>query len=84
MMLSQGAYRLAGLDESLCLATIPDFNSLIAASQRNRTPVFALTPEQLDQTGVVLEQTVKSRDQFDKIFSGLADEVLALTPNAPN
>lgn len=84
MMLSSDAYNAAGLDESLCLAIIPDFNSLIAASQRKRTPVFALTPDQIGRTGVVLERTVKSRNQFDGIFSDLADKVLALTPNAPN
>jgi cellulose biosynthesis protein BcsQ len=84
MMLPPDAYGAAGADESLCLATIPDFNSLIAASQQERTPVFALTPEQIGRTGVVLEQTIKSRNQFDELFSGLADKILALTGNAPN
>lgn len=82
MIFSRDAYKKAGVDASLCLATIPDFNSLIAASQDARTPIFALTPEQIGQTGVVLEQTVNSQRQFDELFSGLADEVLTLTGNA--
>ena len=64
--------------EALCLAKIPDFNSLIAKSQEHQTPVYALTPEQLEQTGVVLEGTERSRDNFREIFSDLADKVVAL------
>ena len=62
-----------------CLATIPDFNSLIAKSQENQTPVFALTDEQIKQSGVVLEQTIRQRDSFHDIFSKLANNVIHLT-----
>ena len=62
-----------------CLATIPDFNSLIAKSQENQTPVFALTEEQIKQSGVVLEQTISQRDSFHAIFSNLANNVIHLT-----
>ena len=62
-----------------CLATIPDFNSLIAKSQENQTPIFALTEEQIKQSGVVLEQTIRQRDSFHDIFSKLANNVIHLT-----
>lgn len=65
-----------------CLATISDFNSLIALSQENHTPVFALTASQIGHTGVVLNQTEKARDQFLAVFSDLADKVIGLTDNA--
>jgi len=82
MMLPDQAYKEQGLGNGFCLATIPDFNTLITRSQATQTPVFALTPEQIGQTGVVLERTMKSRDNFQAIFSKLADDVIGLTSYA--
>ena len=78
MMLSSNCYAQQQV-ENYCLASVPDFNSLIAKSQETRTPVFALTPEQIGQSGSVLASTVQSRDSFAEIFSGLADKVIGLT-----
>lgn len=79
MVLSRREYATAQIGSSLCLAQIADFNSLIAKSQEVQTPVFALTKQQFGQTGVVLEQSIKTRSEFKKIFSMLASEVIALT-----
>ncbi len=68
--------------ENYCLASVPDFNSLIAKSQEIRTPVFALAEEQIGQTGSVLGNTVESRDRFKQIFSDFADKVIGLTGHA--
>ena len=65
-----------------CLSQIPDFNSLIARSQKHQTPIFALTSEQIGQTGVVLERTEHSRDNFRDLFSDLADKTIALASHA--
>ena len=62
-----------------CVASISDFNSLIAVSQKNQTPVFALTDEQIGQTGTVLDATKASRRSFEETFSDLADKVIQLT-----
>lgn len=78
MLLPEEAYKKAGLDVNFCLATIADFNTLIAKSQETRTPIFALTPEQLGQAGVVLENTVKARDAFANVFRELATKIIAL------
>jgi hypothetical protein len=83
MLLPTDAYKAAGLSDDYCLSTIPDFNSLIAMSQENRTPVFALSPEQIKQQGVVLEQTIKSRDQFEQTFSDLANKVTSIASYGP-
>ena len=64
--------------QDYCLATIPDFNSLIAKSQENNTPVFALTQGQLNQTGVVLENSKKAREKFKNMFVKLSDKVIKL------
>ena len=81
MTLPQTVYGEHGVD-GFCLARIPDFNSLIAKSQEHQTPVYALTPTQIGQGGSVLETTLASRDNFRKIFSDLADEVMSLMDHA--
>jgi chromosome partitioning protein len=61
------------------LVNIPDFNSLIAQSQKHNVPVFALTDEQIEQSGNVLKTMRDNRDNFDKIFKQLANTVINLT-----
>jgi cellulose biosynthesis protein BcsQ len=65
--------------ESYCLAQIPDFNTLIAASQTNQTPVFALTDDMLGHSGVVLEIDQQKRAEFEVLFRELATRVVSLT-----
>ena len=77
MTLARETYDEVGM-VNLCLAKISDFNSLIAKSQEHQTPVFALTAEQIGQTGNVLETTEASRDRFRQTYSDLADKVIAL------
>ncbi|MBI1929442.1 AAA family ATPase [Candidatus Poribacteria bacterium] len=81
MMLPDKAYEDQGIGVGFCLATVPDFNTLIAKSQEAQTPVFALTPKQIGYTGPVLDNTIKSRDNFKQIFSELADKIIGLTSN---
>ena len=57
MTLPEYFYRQQNI-EDYCLVTIPDFNSLIAKSQDHNTPVYALTPEQLEQGGSVLDTSL--------------------------
>ncbi len=77
MTLPRSAYEKYGL-KGICLATISDFNSLIAKSQEHQTPVYALTAEQIGQSGNVLENTEVSRNNFKEVFSDLADKVISL------
>ena len=81
MMLHSDSYANQQVDK-YCLATIPDFNSLIAKSQEARVPVFSLSSEQIGQGGAILDRTIESRDRFKEIFSELADKVIALTGHA--
>ena len=62
-----------------CLASIPDFNSLIAKSQDAKTPVFALTDQQIGQAGIVLERTKRSQSKFREIYKDFATKLLSLT-----
>ncbi|MBQ7585682.1 MAG: AAA family ATPase, partial [Desulfovibrionaceae bacterium] len=64
------------------LSYIPDFNYLIAISQRLSKPVFDLTDEEIDQEGKVFGYAAKTmhenRNNFFKIFESLADRVIRL------
>ncbi|WOD40630.1 ParA family protein [Nodosilinea sp. E11] len=62
------------------LANIADFNSLMAQSQKHNVPIFALSKEQIEQQGIILESMIESRDNFLKIISDFAKSVIALTP----
>jgi len=61
------------------LANISDFNSLIAQSQRHNKPVFALSDDEIDQAGTILETMKRSRDSFRETFENLARSVAELT-----
>lgn len=64
------------------LSYIPDFNSLIAISQRLSKPVFDLTDEEIDQEGKVFGYAAKTmhenRNNFFNIIESLADRVIRL------
>lgn len=68
---------------SFDLAHVPDFNSLIAISQQLSKPIFALSDSDIKTTGKVFghaEATMlASRNNFDAVFSGLAERIVALT-----
>jgi len=82
MMLPKERYWEANIAQDYCLASISDFNSLIAKSQEHQVPIFSLTDEQIKLTGPLLELTKKSKDMFERIFSKLADLVVGMTSDA--
>ncbi len=79
MLLPQQSYTELGISDNFTLTKISNFNSLIASSQEHRTPIYALTPEQLKQKGIVLDQNQHKQEHFRQVFSDLADKVLSLT-----
>jgi cellulose biosynthesis protein BcsQ len=83
MMLPKHVYKEQGIGDSLSLASISNFNSLIALSQEHRTPVYELTAQQLGQTGIVLEKNQQKQKEFRQTFSDLADKVIALSSEIP-
>jgi cellulose biosynthesis protein BcsQ len=79
MLLPDAKYTQCGVGVDATLAVVSDFNSLIAASHEHQTPVFALSPEQINHVGVVLEGAEASRDNFAAAFEEMADRVRCLT-----
>ena len=82
MILPDQVYGEESAEAEFCLATIPNFNTLIAKSQEHQTPVFALTPEQIGRPARARETTLESRDHFKQIFSDFADKIIRLTTHA--
>jgi hypothetical protein len=60
-------------DTAYNLINIADFNSLIAQSQKHNKPIFALSDEEIEQVGIILETMKTSRDQFKESFDVLAN-----------
>ena len=82
MLLPDENYTNANITLGEPVIQMSDFNSLIALSQKHKAPVFSLTDEQLEATGVVLTRTKKSMNQFQKLYSEGADKIIQLTENA--
>lgn len=79
LLLPRSAYRRAGLEGSLRLASIPDFNTLIANSQQVRKPVFTLTQEDVRRRGFVWDTQRTNIESFNQIFTQLVERIEGLT-----
>ncbi len=83
MMLPIQSYEDREIPNTFSLAKISNFNSLIALSQEHRTPVYELNPQQLGQTGIVLDNNQNKQREFRQTFSDLADKIIALSSEIP-
>ena len=79
LLLETELYEEAGLEGSLRLASIADFNTLIANSQQVQKPVFALTQEDVRRRGFVWATQKKNIDNFREVFETLAERVELMT-----
>jgi cellulose biosynthesis protein BcsQ len=78
LLLPDSAYADAGVTSDFVLGKIPEFNSLLPKSQEHRVPVFELTPEQLQQQGVVLDGSLRKIESLGRIFTDVAEKIVAL------
>ena len=80
LMLPDEAYSAAGLESAYRLASISDFNALIANSQQSRKPVFTLTQQDVSgRGGAVWDTTAVNIEKFRTTFDELARRVEYLT-----
>ncbi|MFE0371509.1 ParA family protein [Streptomyces tendae] len=79
LMLDESLYSGAGEEPPYRLASIPDFNTLIANSQQSRKPVFELTKQDVGRGGSVWELTAVNIQKFRDTFDSLASRVESLT-----
>lgn len=79
LLLDDAHYSAAKMEGSRRLASIPDFNTLIANSQQVKKPVFSLTQADVKRAGFVWNNQKISIDSFHSIFSNMADRIETLT-----
>ncbi len=83
MALSDDLYSCAfNTGDGYCLSQIADFNTLITKSQEYRKPIFALSDDELESVGTVLENNQLKRKEFLNVFDHLGKKVLELTSDA--
>lgn len=81
MLLEATLYAETGIPENYCLAEIPDFQSLLPQSHKFGIPVFALSDEQIERTGTVLDQMRSRRDDFNRMFEEFALKIEEVKQN---
>jgi cellulose biosynthesis protein BcsQ len=85
MMLPDQLYDAQGIERNkFCLAMIADFGALITKSQEHKTPIFALTSEQLGLGGKAYSLSLSNKEKFNKVFFELAETVISLTDAVSN
>jgi cellulose biosynthesis protein BcsQ len=78
LLLAPERYARADLEGAFRLASIPDFNTLIANSQKSRKPVFTLTQKDVKRGGFVWSAQKKNIDNFRSLFDVLATRIETL------
>lgn len=78
MVFSKEQYAKARIDESLCIAEIPDFQSLLPKAYIAGAPVFDLTDAEIDHGKLVLDQMKGKMREFDKLFTEFAEKIISL------
>lgn len=81
MLLENDLYTETGIPDNYCLAEIPDFQSLLPQSHKHGVPVFALSDNQIERTGTVLQQMKDKRELFDGQFESFADIIEQIKEN---
>jgi putative regulatory protein cII len=79
LLLSEDQYHKAHMSKNYRLETIPEFNTLIAASQASGKPVFALEQDDTGHTGTVWKNDEQKINEIDEIFTTLANRVADLS-----
>ena len=64
--------------DNYCLCEIKDFASLCQKSQQYPVPVYALADDEIEQTGVVLQQQIIARNNFNQQFTDIANFIIQL------
>ncbi|KQO34379.1 chromosome partitioning protein ParA [Flavobacterium sp. Leaf82] len=75
MMFPIEVYQSAGIEASLCLSEIPDFQGLLPKASDAGVPVFALRDDEIGEVGSVLTGLLEKRAIFDALFEDISKKV---------
>jgi cellulose biosynthesis protein BcsQ len=82
MLLPEQEYFNQKIKDNFGLTKVSNFHELIALSQQHQVSIYDLTPQQLGDTRIVLENNQKKQEDFRNTFSDLADTIIGLTSMA--
>ena len=78
MAKSDSEYGQVLINRGLCLVEIADFQGILPKSLKAGVPVYALTDNEIGETGSVLKQMKENRVRFGRLFTHLANEIRRL------
>ena len=78
MLFDNSNLKTKGILTDHCLAEISEFGALIQKANAASVPVFALTRDQLEATGTVLDNMIVSQQRFNTEFERIAKVILEL------
>lgn len=78
MTLDPEHYTEAFIESGYCLDEIPDFQGLLPKSYQAGVPVFELLDTEINETGPVLDQMKRSRNNFEEKFQLLNQKMIQL------
>lgn len=82
MLFEKEVYKSSNIPDDYCITEIPDFQSLLPQSHLIGVPVFVLNDDEINKTGTVLEQMIKSKNNFNEMFEQFAEKIEKLKKNA--
>ena len=82
MMFDDAIYQQCQIPDDYCLAEISDFQGLLPKAHSIGVPIFEITDEEIGERGPVLEQMVGKRNDFNGMFSTIADKIISLADYA--
>lgn len=78
MLFPESIYKKADIPNDFCLMELKDFQGLLPKSHKYGVPVFALTEQQINESGAVLDGLMNNRDSIYSEFERLALKIIDL------
>jgi len=82
MVFEQSAYEEAEIMDDFCIAEIPNFQSILQKANNAGVPVFIISDEQIQETGIILEQLQSKRVEFYQLFEKIARQIITIGNHA--
>ncbi len=78
MLFPESLYKKANIPDDFCLMELKDFQGLLPKSHKHGVPVFALTEQQIEESGAVLDGLINNKKLIYDEFKNLALKIIDL------
>ncbi len=82
MLFEPDIYAKAHIQADFCVAEIPDFQTILQKATNANVPVFAIQDNQIQESGVVLEQLQNKRAEYNTLFEKIANQIITVAQYA--